>query len=79
MFKGMNIKNITEDQSNAIHASMDFDGSGSISLPEFQADFNKTVHKDFATLLFELKQHVKINKAEEDERDIDFSLAFGDK
>ena len=56
MFQGMGIKDLTEQQANAIHASMDFDGNGDGSLPEFQANFHKVVNSRIEDLLFEIKQ-----------------------
>lgn len=78
MFKGMGIKHISREESNAIFSSMDFDSCGEISLPEFQADFNRVVHSSLDKLMFEARQFAKIAKADEDDREIDFNVAFKD-
>ena len=62
LFAQMKIPLIEQELQN-IFASIDFDFSGKITLPEFMSDFKKTVTTDTATLLlqekerFEAEQH----------------------
>ena len=42
---------VSLSQTHAIFESIDFDGSGNISLPEFQSDFKNVVNSDIEDLL----------------------------
>ena len=50
MFTSMRL-NVNRTQCQQIFDSLDFDGSNSVSLPEFQADFNDVIRNDLETLL----------------------------
>ena len=42
---------MVESELQNVFASIDFDMSGKVTLPEFMSDFRKTVETDTATLL----------------------------
>ena len=50
MFKNMNLP-VNSSQAQAIFESIDFDGSESISLPEFMSDFKNVVNSSLSELL----------------------------
>lgn len=50
MFQQMRLQ-VTLSQTHAIFESIDFDGSGTISLPEFQSDFKNVVNSSLSELL----------------------------
>ena len=47
---------LIDQELNNIFASIDFDYSGTVTLPEFMSDFKKTVNTDTATLLLQEKE-----------------------
>ena len=50
MMTSMRLK-VSRAQTQQIFDSIDFDGGGTISLPEFQADFNDIIRNDLDTLV----------------------------
>ena len=57
MFKNMKLQ-ITDKEIKDIFNSIDFDWNGTVSYPEFIADFNKTVETDIITLINQEKERV---------------------
>lgn len=55
LFKNMKVQ-ISEGEVQGIFNSIDFDMSGSVSFPEFIADFNRTVQTETQTLLLQEKE-----------------------
>ena len=62
MFKQMRLENISSSQAQAIFDSVDFDGSGSISLPEFTSDFKMVCATDIDELIRENRQKAQDNQ-----------------
>lgn len=71
MFKKMSL-DLTKEQSDQIFSTMDFDGNGTISEPELQADFQKVVSKSIEDLIYEQKSLRKLQEAEA-RREFDFN------
>ena len=61
MFKQMRFENISSSQAQAIFDSVDFDGSGSISLPELTSDFKMVCATDIDELIRENRQKAQDN------------------
>jgi hypothetical protein len=56
---------ITQAESDEIFASVDFDGSGDISLPEFRADFEDYLARTESEIVMEMraKQQRRVEEA----------------
>ena len=55
MFQQMRLQ-VSLSQTHSIFESIDFDGSGDISLPEFQSDFKNVVNSTLEELLMTNRQ-----------------------
>lgn len=74
LFTNMQLE-MTCQQAEQIFSSIDFDRSGFISLPEFQADFQRVVRTSIGDLLLEQRNLQKL-RALEDKRDNDYNIAI---
>lgn len=73
MFQGMRLE-MTRAQSDQIFSSMDFDRSGTLSLPEIQADVQKVCGKNIEDLIYEQKTVQRMQAAEQKDK---MSLDYG--